>query len=393
MKKNILIYFTITLLGIVTTSTSPLLLEFSKISQVPLSNMGIIFTANTFGFLFLSNFTGILAQAFKKKNLLVLILLLYSAFLLYLPYSSSLNQLLFKMFFIGGGTGSILSLLSAYTRFLNSKKPFFYLNLIHVYFGLGAILGPILINILIFYSLDWKLIYQLLSILTFLLCLLFSKSLGSEKIPEKGINWKEVEVLLKNKGIILLCICIALYNGAEVGVWGWLSTLLKDTKKTVYENNLLVSIFWAGMIIGRSILNLFLKKFSIRKILLHFLNFTVILSAVTIILNNYFNLKELFILLIGIGYSGLSPLMILYGFEINENKEYEYTLSPLLLSSGSFGIMIIPYLMGVSTRYVGTNLVSIIPILSLLLCTLIIYLVRNKDEKNKGQTSQFKAEL
>lgn len=55
-------YICIAITGIITTITSPLLIEFSSITNTPIDSIGIIYTFNTIGYLIFSILSSIIVQ-------------------------------------------------------------------------------------------------------------------------------------------------------------------------------------------------------------------------------------------------------------------------------------------------------------------------------------------
>lgn len=368
-KTNFIIYTCIVLIGIITTMTSPLLIEFAKMSNTPLNKIGAIFTFNTIGYLFFSNLNGLIAQRFNQRKLLSSILIIYSISIFIISYSNSTFSLYIIMLFIGGGSGSLMSLLTAYINSLNISRSYYFVNKIHIYFGIGAILGPLLVSIFDFFLLNWKYIYMIIAIILFIVGILFLKvqySNDSNKNTFEKLDLSTVKGFISNKYLIITAICIALYNGAEVGSWGWLSTNLKEQNMSNVKSNLAVSLFWISMTMGRGLITKSTNKYKIKNIISILLIFSVI-SNILINLNSNIFYSGFLIFLIGLSYSAICPLLISLGFEKFENSNQSYAISSILLSSGCIGIMIIPYLMGINIE-VGIY----IPMISLLICFIIL---------------------
>jgi len=57
--------------------------------------------------------------------------------------------------------------------------------------------------------------------------------------------------LLRDGRFLAAMLCIALYSGAEVGVWAWLPALLASEGRAPAEAGLASALFWAGMSAGR----------------------------------------------------------------------------------------------------------------------------------------------
>lgn len=361
-RTNIVILISMLLIGIVTTLTSPLLIEFSSLCGVNIDTIGIVFTFNTLGYLFLSTLSGILAQRCNLKRMLVVIILCYGVAIFLLPYSSNLLLLCILFAFIGGGNGSLMGLLTAYMTSINDHQTCTNVGRVHIYFGIGAILGPALVSLFNLMNISWKKIYLLIAIILLVIAIMFSKVQYVVSSSDDKFNIDGVKDIVKSRYLIVIALCVALYNGAEVGSWGWLSTNLKEQNIHSVISDLSVSVFWISMTIGRSVINKLTKKYKIEKVL----SFLFILSILSNILlafqfNVYYEIICVFC--IGFSYSAICPLLISLGLNQVATSNNAYTVSSILLSTGSIGIMIIPYFMGICA-----DKGKFIPIITFLVC-------------------------
>lgn len=375
MLINILIFICMIALGILTTLQGTLLKTYSTMTNFPFNKIGIIFTFITIGFFICSNLVGIIAQKISKKLIMLILLFLLLGITIFIPFIKNIYVLLGSLFLLGGTIGSLMSFCSAYMIGLNIEKSNRYLNLIHSFFGLGGVFGPIIVNLFLYLKMPSINIYFYISIFVGILLFCFSIKLPSNDIEINKISINNLKLFFKNKKLILICLGIALYNGSEVGIWGWLSTLSQIN--SIYIRNLLVSIFWSGMLVGRFGLNFVIEKYSLKKILYILILITIVFCFLISILNTTILIQIIFIFFIGLGCSSICPLMIAIGFICNKDKELNYMLSSILLSSGSFGIMIIPFLMGF---FMNSNFSQIIPILSLMMIIFILKFL--KIERN-----------
>lgn len=373
-RTNRVILSCIFLTGIITTMTSPLLTEFSKLCNTNIDTMGIVFTFNTMGYLFFSTLFGVLAQKLNPKKIICALIIGYAMTIFLLPYTRNLIQLCIFFTFIGGGNGSLMSLLTAYMTSINTKETYANVGKIHMSFGIGAILGPVFIIVFNALNLSWQHIYVLLSIILFIIELLFLGAKYENSINVEKFSMDAVKEIFTNKYIIIAAICIALYNGSEVGSWGWLSTNLKTQNISSVISNFAVSIFWISMTIGRGIVNKFSEKYKLKNIL-----FTLIIMSIisNILIMFQFNMiyQVICIFLLGFSYSAICPLFITLGLNKIPDKGDSYTASSILLSSGSIGIMCIPYFIGA-----GGTIGKYAPLISFVACFILLSYLYKKDK-------------
>jgi len=169
---NYLIYGIMFLFAMVLTVLSPLLPEISKTFSLGLAESGFIFTANFLGFVLFIIIGGILADRIGKKRVLFISLAGFTLSLLLLPLASNFFWAFMAIILMGGFGGSIEGAVSAMITDVNPEKPGFYLNFAQVFFGLGAIIGPIGAGILISKGFSWQVCYYLLGGLSLILTLI-----------------------------------------------------------------------------------------------------------------------------------------------------------------------------------------------------------------------------
>jgi fucose permease len=370
-------YFVFVFIAFIFTIISPLLPEISVAFSVGMIQTGSIFSASCIGFLIFSIIGGMLADRFGKKVVLSISLFGYAIALFLFPNSPNFNIALFSIFLMGGFNGTIQSIVGALIIEVNPKKPAFYLNLGHMFFGVGALLGPLVVGFLLPRGVSWHTFYFTLSFISFLSGAFFISINLPSNSKSSEISWGEFKKLMFDKKILLICFCIALYNGSEIGSWGWMATFLKKNLLfSIEKSGIAVSIFWLSMTIGRLLCSILTLHINTRQIITYFAFFAAIVSALSSMIVKEFQLWPI-IILMGLTYSGLCPLMISYGSAYY--KSSSGTLFALLMGSGSFGIMIVPFLMGIIAEKVNTRIAMSSPAILLFIVAIIFYSFKRKS--------------
>ena len=366
---NYLIYSIMFLFAMVLTVLSPLLPEIAKTFSLGLVETGFIFTANFLGFVLFIIIGGILADRIGKKRVLILSLAGFALSLFLLPLAPNFFWGFPAIILMGGFGGSIEGAVSALITDVNPEKPSFYLNFSQVFFGLGAIVGPVGAGILISRGFPWQVCYYLLGgfslALTFVLMMMELPVLPkSEKITLSGFA-----KLIVDPKLFIICLCMAFYTGSEIGGWGWMSTFLKQNLKfSAALSSLAVALFWGGMTVGRFICGRLSLRYNIRSIIIAL----SALSATVTVLSGFFTVQwavMAVIISMGLAYSSLWPLIAAYGG--NYHQEYSGTVYALLISSGGIGAMVIPYGMGLLAQNINIMMATISPAILFLTITAV----------------------
>jgi fucose permease len=357
------------LFAMVLTVLSPLLSEIAKTYSLDLAETGFIFTANFIGFVLFIIIGGILTDRIGKKRVLVISLAGFTLSLILLPLAPNFFWAFIAIIMIGGFGGSIESAVSVLITDVNPDKPSFYLNFAQVFFGLGAIIGPIGAGLLVSKGFSWQVCYFILSglslVCTILLVIIELPVLSKSEKITLGSFAK----LIMDPKLLIICLCMAFYTGSEIGGWGWMSTFLKQNLKfSATASSAAVALFWGSMTVGRFICGRLSLRFNIRNIIIGLAS----LSAIVTVLSGFFTAQWIVLAIIismGFAYSSLWPMIASYGG--NYHQEYSGTVFALLISSGGIGAMIIPYIMGLLAQNINIMMATISPGLCFLLIAVI----------------------
>lgn len=202
-------------------------------------------------------------------------------------------------------------------------------------------------------------IYSAIVLLTFLFVIM-QKS-NNKNIIENPASIKSCVKILKNPYILFMVIGIFCYVGAEVSMSAQVPILMKD----IYhfdKMGLLISwsLFILPILIGRFLGGIILRSLEAKKFLL----FSSIISIIGISLL-FFNIQTLAfvgIILVGLGFSNIFPLI--FSITIDKNPEKSNEISSLMVTA-IVGGAIIPPVTGLFADIFGITLCFIIPLVCL----------------------------
>ena len=128
------------------------------------------------------------------------------------------------------------------------------LNVIQVFFNVGAIIGPAIIGALFWRGWNWRAGFGLCIVLSLAALVLSSRGLprrranvpaGHEQGERQGVRWWLVA---------LIAITLFLYVGSEMTVGQWSANYVEQTFGVAPARAaIVVSVFWFGMMLGRSL--------------------------------------------------------------------------------------------------------------------------------------------
>ncbi len=138
-----------------------------------------------------------------------------------------------------------------------------WLNFLHLFFGVGALVGPVLAGLAIASDVEWRLILGALAIAacTTPVPFVFARIAKPGGIAPHSLTAIKNGVL--QPVVLLMMAVLALYVGVEVALSGWLPSFLE--LEHGFSRGLAgvsVSTLWGGIIVGRILANFLLRWIS-----------------------------------------------------------------------------------------------------------------------------------
>ncbi len=236
-------------LGLVTGVLGPTLPGLAEHARVQIGQVGILFTAQSAGNLLSALATGRLLDRAPGHPILAVQLLAMVAMLALTPFLAHLSLLTAVMFVIGAGMGTIDVGGNTLLVWLWRHEAAPRLSALHFFFGVGALISPIIAAQAIGRSGDIDAAYWLLALLLLPLPFIFFR------LPSPTARHDATHLASSRPRLwplLLLITLFFLYVGAEVSFGGWIYTYavelrLADAATAGY----LASIFWGALMLGR----------------------------------------------------------------------------------------------------------------------------------------------
>jgi len=320
-----------------------MLVPMGETLNIPIRVQSIIFPFNYFGQIVIIFFVGFLADRLGKKFIHSILFILLSLSALLFTYISNYYLFLILFLFMGLFSSSINMISDATVSDTFNRNKGFYLNIAHIFFGLGGLTSPLVFNFIFAATGDFRTIYLVLFIICFLILMLTSIA-KYPLLKDESVSLSIIKKLFKKKNFTFLMIYMIIATGTPQSISSWIPTLLqKNLDISAGISSYSLSFFWLSIIIGRFSTALFSKKISELSIL-KALNICIfILISLSYFLNNYvFLLIDYF--LIGIAMGGIIPLTIAYSSEIYPKNTG--TRIAILFAGNALGMLIMPTIVG-----------------------------------------------
>jgi fucose permease len=156
----------------------------------------------------------------------------------------------------GFGTGVLDSGLNAYVTTLPGHVAL--LNYLHAFFGVGALLGPLLATELVTRQRPWQDTYLVLAAVSVPVLIGFAVALPRRvgPLPDGHPSGAPLAAVLRHPAVWLAALFLGLYVGIEVTVGNWSFSLLKLAQGQADRfAGGVVAGYWLGLTLGRFLLN------------------------------------------------------------------------------------------------------------------------------------------
>lgn len=304
-------YLAFATLGLVMSLIGPLLPTIR--AEIPMSYLeaGLVLSGQFLGMIVTVPPGGHLADHFGKKPFLMASGVLLVAGLAGCALSTSFAALLLTCVVTGIGSGGYEvganALLADHTEAGSGEA----MNLLHFFFGAGAVAGPFLATLVVTSGLHWRLAFAAIAALPLVVSLVL--------LPQRVSGRREVvhdTSALYRDGALWLCgLLIAVYVGIETSVYGWISTFWQQRAGgSILPAPLVASIFWITLTAGRLLCGKLADRIGLLRFVGHASSAVLAVSAAwTLLPGPAITLGAVFLL--GLFLAGIYPTMMAFATE------------------------------------------------------------------------------
>lgn len=372
-------YLGMFILGILTGAIGPLLVSISHYFHLDISRAGWPIVFDAAGYLAGTLIISLIWKTYRARFILFFSALI-SLFILLGITSIHNNFRLFLIFifYLGLSTGFLnVGIDSLFSEIFGTNRARF-LNISHIFFGLGAFSGPLLVVATLTITGKWYLFYFFIGLVFIPLSWFFSKKtiyVFSEdlQVEESTKSYKGVKDILHSFPFWMILLVMFFTLGVEFSFISWGPLYLNKIQNiSANEVSYFVSAFWFALIVGRWIFARFFYKAD----LTHSLIVACIGTAVFITLT-FGCSKEIIIMMFttctGLVFSIMYPNILALGARFYPGKVGFVTGA--VSASGGLGCIFFPWLIGLVSKILGlSKSIFLIPILCIFIYSLLNFL-------------------
>ena len=374
--------------GITFGSIGPLLTPISNTFQLRLAQTGLPVVSLSIGFLVAHMLVAFFWRIGRTRLLCTISSLFAFLMLVSIALSRSFGLLLIFLFFLGIGQGVIHASVDSLFSEISGKERVKFLNWLHIFVGVGALLGPLLVGMLLSYSEKWQLFYLMISMVTLPLPLFFfRRTLYNNITANRKLHIPASSSVGRPATSPLFWLAILgvfTYVGVESSFASWIPVLLVKIKNVSdISASYSISTFWFALMAGRFLFGRFLHRANISL----FLVIGAVAAALftTLTLSSSFLLMVIFMTLSGLSLSWLYPSILALGS--NTFPRNIGFIIGLLSAAGTTGGIVFPWIIGpISETFGLAKGVFVVPLLCLALGATFLsysYLLKRKRKDQK----------
>lgn len=237
--------------------------------KLTLAQAGLFSVFTSSGNLIAMVITGMLGDRYRKSILMGIVFLGMSVTLTLIGLEPPFFLLLCFLVLLGVCSSILNLIVTAYVSDLYGDGRAKYINLVHMFYGVGSLVGPLYPMLLSQSGFRWKYSYLFLAGIVMAIGISYfvvmknlkepALSIGRNTLKEKqeAASFQSWRNLFHYKGMIALCIMSFLYMGGHQNTFStWFQTYLQTENAQIYTEeftSICMTLYWIGMVISRTI--------------------------------------------------------------------------------------------------------------------------------------------
>ena len=336
------------------------------------ATIGLLFLFQTIGYLIAAFNSGLLVEKLGNRRFLVLGVV---SFLLGVGTLSLMPQfmvILIMMLPLGFGVAIIDAGLNTYIASMPRNAAL--LNYLHAFYGIGALLGPLIASTILAIRWGWNSVYIVWIGMSLVLLIGFQLVFREQNISQREdtATRPESNVLLAALSVPMVWIAalfMLIYVGAEVSVGSWTYSFLTEERHApILLAGWMVSGYWIGLTLGRLTLARVTLRIGSERLILGCL-VGVVIGALFVWLLPVYAVSAVGLGLIGFSFGPIYPTTIALISDRVSGRILPSVIG-FMVSLGSIGAAICPWLAGLLAQRFG--LWSLMPYVIILTAAMVL---------------------
>ncbi len=382
-------YLSIFIFPLFFLTLSPILLDISASTGIKTGDFNLVFTFFTIGSV-IGQLTSI--QYNRRFSPLAVVV---AGFIVLIPVTFALSRIssLYAFYILYLISGYILGViwLQANNNIMRSriKNKDRLISSALSFYPIGAFVAPYISTSIVGRGMNWQILYYILIFLIIIIIILYltiTRRIGYLSLKrDQKISLKEIFTdKRRNILFILTAVMLVVYTISETVIATWAPTFFRTERAyNIGDAALVISLFWGGILVGRVITGILSGKIRAYYLVL-ILSLTAVLSTVSIYFSGSRNLDLIIIVIVGLGYSAIFPLLVSTGS--NVYKMGSGVLLTILFAAANFGVSLTPYMTRFFSGFSMLLSISLAPVFMMvfIILSIIIIIYSRSIKKNNS---------
>jgi len=383
IAATVAFYLAFILLGLTTSVTGPTLPTLASHTSSRIDQISFIFITASLGYLIGTWIGGRVYDRLPGNRIIPFGLLIMALASAYIPSATQLTILALTVFVLGFSQGVIDVGGNTLLMWIHGSSVGPYMNGLHFFFGVGALLSPILVAQILNYTGEILWIYRLFGVLALPLAIwtwFMQSPVRQQRTSTEPI--RKINFIV----IVFIAMLFFLYVGAEVGYGNWIFTYttalqLGSPASAAY----LTSAFWGFFTLGRLAGIPISTRVGPLKIL--FVDVIGCLLSLGIIIAGSTSTTALWLGTVLLGLCMASIFATLMSFA--ESKLHiSGEVTGLFLVGAGIGGMFLPWFIGQTFASVGPQVMPVVIFVDLLINLILLAVLASRfTELNKAEVN------
>ncbi len=346
------------LIGVVGNVMGPVMPEVIREYGLSLTTAGMVFTAQGLGRIVAVFSTSSWSDRVGRKPVLRLggILMMIGA----IGYGLSPAWVghILSAIIIGAGSGMLDGASNALVSDLHTEKRGLALNRLHVFFGLGSLLGPLVAALFLGVMQSWRLLFAAVAAMAGAHAIFASSQVYPEVTGQKGEGQQQLKAVRKavltSPQFWMLSGIMFTYSGMGGIIVGWINTYLSnELTASVLAASSVLALYNVGLTLGRMVWGGVSERVGYPKTLIMCSLGGLVFVTSAVVARQFWWIAGSF-WLTGFFVAGLFPTAVAYGTGLF--SELTGTVTGYMITIASLGGMLLPLLVGALSDAVGLGI-------------------------------------
>jgi FHS family Na+ dependent glucose MFS transporter 1 len=343
-------YLAFILLGLTVSVEGPTLLKLAEHTSSALDEISSLFLFSSLGYLVGSYIGGRIYDRLPGHRFMASVLIFLGIMVAMVPLATTRGALFTIVLVLGLFKGALDVGCNTLLLWVHNETVGPFMNGLHAFFGVGAVIAPLVVARVLSLTGDIYWVYWIFSILCLPLALWIW---GLPSPASRAVPAHHESASFPLLPVLVMVLCFILYVGGEAGYGAWIYTYAFTLNfGTEITAAYLTSVFWGSFTLGR-LLGIWISTLA-KPLTILYLDFIGCVISVGIIL--LFPQSNIMLwvgtILFGLAQASIFPTFLTLA---EERMHVTGTIAGLFLVGAGVGGMILPWLIGQAFVQVGAS--------------------------------------